>query len=63
MAYDYCIESHLLIIKVTISGKVDGSDGSDKSDKSDKSAGSDLVRWVRGGGSVVGEVCQYASVD
>lgn len=60
MAYDYCIESHLLIIKVTISGKVDGSDGSDKSDKS---AGSDLVRWVRGGGSVVGEVCQYASVD
>lgn len=60
MAYDYCIESHLLIIKVTISGKVDGSD---KSDKSDKSAGSDLVRWVRGGGSVVGEVCQYASVD
>lgn len=57
MAYDYCIESHLLIIKVTISGKVDGSD------KSDKSAGSDLVRWVRGGGSVVGEICQYASVD
>lgn len=50
----------MLIIKVTISGKVDGSDGSDKSDKS---AGSDLVRWVRGGGSVVGEVCQYASVD
>lgn len=57
MAYDYCIESHLLIIKVTISGKVDGSDWSDKS------AGSDLVRWVRGGGSVVGEICQYASVD